>query len=158
MTKEYEDFLAHYGIKGMKWGRRRFQNEDGTLTEEGKQRRALKPESDTWKKNESKTLSDDELRRRNNRMSAEAQYRQNIENRHPISKETKAALKKIFVYTAIGVAAGVMALKYKNLITKGESFVNAKKNAKKNAAHAADEAAREFAKKSAKAFGYKWNG
>ena len=32
------DFLVHYGIKGQKWDIRRFQNEDGTLTEEGKQR------------------------------------------------------------------------------------------------------------------------
>lgn len=28
--------LYHYGIKGQKWGVRRYQNEDGTLTEEGK--------------------------------------------------------------------------------------------------------------------------
>jgi hypothetical protein len=28
--------LAHYGTKGQKWGIRRFQNEDGTLTEEGR--------------------------------------------------------------------------------------------------------------------------
>lgn len=33
-----EDFLAHYGIKGMKWGIRRFQNPDGTLTAAGKER------------------------------------------------------------------------------------------------------------------------
>lgn len=32
------DELYHHGIKGQKWGVRRFQNEDGTLTEEGKQR------------------------------------------------------------------------------------------------------------------------
>ena len=30
--------LGHFGIKGQKWGARRFQNEDGTLTEEGKER------------------------------------------------------------------------------------------------------------------------
>ena len=28
--------LDHSGIPGMRWGRRRFQNEDGSLTEEGK--------------------------------------------------------------------------------------------------------------------------
>lgn len=32
------DFLAHHGIKGQKWGVRRFQNPDGTLTEAGKKR------------------------------------------------------------------------------------------------------------------------
>lgn len=30
--------LAHYGVQGMKWGQRRFQNPDGSLTSLGKQR------------------------------------------------------------------------------------------------------------------------
>lgn len=30
--------LMHYGIKGMKWGVRRYQNEDGTLTSSGRKR------------------------------------------------------------------------------------------------------------------------
>lgn len=34
----YGPYLAHHGIKGMKWGIRRYQNPDGTLTEEGKRR------------------------------------------------------------------------------------------------------------------------
>ena len=33
-----ETYLAHHGILGMKWGIRRYQNEDGTLTEAGKKR------------------------------------------------------------------------------------------------------------------------
>lgn len=32
------DYLMHHGIKGQKWGIRRFQNEDGTLTPAGKER------------------------------------------------------------------------------------------------------------------------
>ena len=32
------DDLTHHGIKGQKWGVRRFQNEDGTLTNAGKKR------------------------------------------------------------------------------------------------------------------------
>lgn len=38
-----EDFLAHYGIKGQQWGQRRFQNEDGSLTPEGRRRYGLNP-------------------------------------------------------------------------------------------------------------------
>lgn len=34
------DYLMHFGIKGQKWGVRRFQNEDGTLTVDGKKRYA----------------------------------------------------------------------------------------------------------------------
>lgn len=33
-----DNTLAHHGVKGMKWGVRRYQNYDGTLTSAGKQR------------------------------------------------------------------------------------------------------------------------
>ena len=32
------DYLAHHGVKGMKWGIRRYQNEDGSLTTAGKRK------------------------------------------------------------------------------------------------------------------------
>lgn len=42
------DWLCHHGVKGMKWGVRRYQNSDGSLTEQGQER---------YKKNLSKAIS-----------------------------------------------------------------------------------------------------
>lgn len=33
-----EDYLCHYGVRGMKWGIRRYQNPDGSLTSEGRKK------------------------------------------------------------------------------------------------------------------------
>lgn len=38
MQPNVEEYLEHHGIKGMKWGVRRYQNKDGSLTELGKRR------------------------------------------------------------------------------------------------------------------------
>lgn len=38
---DYTSYLAHHGIKGQKWGIRRFQNPDGSLTAEGRKRRGV---------------------------------------------------------------------------------------------------------------------
>ena len=56
----YDLYLEHHGIKGMKWGIRRYQNKDGSLTAAGKKRasrdqleggkKGKKPNPDRWVK------------------------------------------------------------------------------------------------------------
>lgn len=40
--------LTHWGIKGQKWGVRRYQNEDGTLTEAGKKRYGVESDGPSY--------------------------------------------------------------------------------------------------------------
>ena len=80
-TKTPVDQLYHWGILGQKWGVRRFQNKDGSRTAAGKRREEEQEKSEDYvktresRKKGSAGLSNEELRRINERLRLEADYK-----------------------------------------------------------------------------------
>lgn len=55
---EYKVELYHHGIKGMKWGVRRYQNKDGSLTPAGKKRYDRDVQENNAKKKDNRIVID----------------------------------------------------------------------------------------------------
>lgn len=141
--------IEHSGIKGQKWGVRRFQNEDGTLTEAGKERyykdtsKDGKKEGKTglnkdgepvvttdrsskWKANEAEQLSDAEIDRRNRRLQKERQYKDltTPQWKKDVANVGKEALKALLITSAVTPLAVVMGRKYKQIFAKARDFLH----------------------------------
>ena len=128
--------LKHYGIKGQKWGVRRFQNSDGSLTNDGKKRygsediRNVKKQVDNGKnvvegvkrtkakaaekqtekkiKNDLSQMSDQELRDVVNRLNMEERYMQVMKTRDV--QVGKSKVDKILDYAGTALTIGSSAL------------------------------------------------
>lgn len=88
MAGSAEDYLAHYGVKGMKWGRRR--NKTGGYDYVGR-----KVKGGTLDKPDVSKMSDEELRNRIGRIKMETEYSQ-LTKRKPgkAEKFVKTLVKK----------------------------------------------------------------
>ena len=130
------DELKHYGIKGMKWGGRRFQNSDGSLTADGKKRysgdnlkdiqkqvnqgknvvdgvkktrtKAVEKQHEKKIKSDLSQMSDKELRDIVNRLNMEERYTQVMKSRGVETGKSRA--DKILEYAGTALTIGSSAL------------------------------------------------
>lgn len=131
-----EEELKHYGIKGMKWGVRRFQNSDGSLTSEGRKRysgndlkeaqkkvdkgkvmvdgvkktrvKAAEKQHEKKIKDDLSKMSDQELRDIVNRLNMEERYTQVMKSRGV--EAGKNRVDKILEYAGTALTIGSSAL------------------------------------------------
>ena len=86
-----ENVIKHWGIFGQKWGVRRFQNKDGSLTPEGRERYGVGPARDPH--GIGSAMSDDELRSMTKRYRQQADF-YNARNDYIQAQQTYAQLMK----------------------------------------------------------------
>ena len=168
---EYQE-LYHHGILGQKWGVRRFQNADGSLTPKGQKRynKVMNSNNMAYVYRNRKVLSDKDYQKKYESFKRDAEMKQmmrgdpsSIKYQMKVQAGRTAAKAAI---TAVAVTGTYLALTKtsagKALVSKGKQAAkqaainlvkeagNASVNVAKNTANAAGEVAKTAAKSAAK--------
>lgn len=136
--------LFHWGVKGMKWGVRRYQNKDGSLTSAGKKRQkqlTADEKERASRKNDLKnrrTMSDADLKKKIERLKMEKEFKSlTNEDIRPgktfVNDVMSSAGKKALTIAAAGAMAyGVkVAMTGKFDIQDAANYIAANPNKKK---------------------------
>lgn len=127
--ERYNNYLAHHGIKGQKWGIRRFQNLDGTRTPLGKKRernnqvdhdKLVKSTNSKELYKNRKQLSDKELQDRLNRLRNEQALEQMANAR---KHKGKQAAKQILADSGKEIAKEIAKTTMKPILMAGAAKV-----------------------------------
>ena len=124
--------LSHWGIKGMRWGVRKYQNPDGTLTEAGKARYDKYEAKEKKRRDRQKVkqpwrnMSDEQLTRETNRLNRETNYYEAL-NRNRQASANKAAdwAKKVALGAAASVATALLVKGANKVLDKGVDWAKA---------------------------------
>lgn len=138
-----EDIIYHYGVKGQKWGVRRYQNEDGSLTNAGKKKYAADEEKRIKESRKQdlknrRNMSDSELEAKIKRLKMEREFKRlTEEDLSPGKKATKEILSSAGKKVLSAAVAGGIAYGVKVAMTKqfnpaeAASYIVANPNKKK---------------------------
>lgn len=128
MIYKNKEILMHHGVKGQRWGVRRYQNDDGSLTAMGK-RKAEKAEIRTDAKKLSKAglpggLKDRINKNRGTELYSQINQQRGREYTNKVLKSAKMRTYGQAVATA-SVAAGMAAVASLGIVTIGtKAYMN----------------------------------
>lgn len=117
---ENYDELYHWGIKGQKWGVRRYQNKDGSLTPAGRKKYGSddnRKVAEIRKKRISE-MTNSELKDANYRLNLERQYKDLTRKKSVGKKAVSAFIATAGTIVAIEGAAGTYKRVVKTLVNK----------------------------------------
>lgn len=127
--------IYHHGILGMRWGVRRYQKKDGTLTPAGKKRSGEDDKNDTPqpKKKTVKDMSDSDLKDRIARLELEKRYKDLSKNEERVEvSKGKAFIKDVLEKSGKNIATQAVTYAMGTAVNKlfDSDIVNPKKGQK----------------------------